>query len=341
MSNNTVPEIAFQLLSIEATLFTSITGLFGVYVVLFVLALWATYRRTNKAKARLRILTWVLVVDICVHYTMRTVAFAKVRVPTLEDNDMLVWYVPVNMVAFFTSITAGLISDGLLAWRLYVVWGCARWTLWMSATAVITTAMVGFASDLQGLGFYHNAGTYVAHLEDVGFEVNIAWCWLMFGTNTLLTGAVIGRIVYLARAAPVRSVGGLPYAKIIEATVESALVTWFGLVFYGIATVAPQGRVTTNLNIGFVLGCIIPLFFGISQCLITARLGLTLPKDSKLASQLKLDSGFGGARNVVINIQGAIPGSRVFDPDVDVAVEKEGMPSKHSDSERSSVEATV
>ncbi|KAI0690065.1 hypothetical protein BC835DRAFT_1418074 [Cytidiella melzeri] len=29
------------------------------------------------------------------------------------------------------------------------------------------------------------------------------------------------------------------------------------------------------MNIGFVMICIIPIFFGISQCLITARLGIT------------------------------------------------------------------
>ncbi|GJE86368.1 hypothetical protein PsYK624_024480 [Phanerochaete sordida] len=341
MSNSTVPEAAFRLLSIEAVLFSSITGLSGAYLVLFVLALWATYRRASEANARLRIITWVLFVDICIHYTMRAVSFAKVRTPTLEDYDMLVWCIPVSTVAFFTSVTAGLISDSLLAWRLHVLWGCARWTLWVSTTAVAATAMVGFASAFQNLAFYRSAAAYVAHLEAATFAVNVAWAWLMLGTNTLLTGAVVGRIAYLARAAPARRTGGVPCATVVEASVESALVTWVGLVFYGVATVAPEGRVTTNLDIGFVLGCIIPLFFGISQCLITVRLGLA-HEDAESAGQHKLDSGAGSPENVVVDIQRAVAGQRCSRQKF-VGIEKEGGPPglKESDSERSSVEAAV
>lgn len=37
------------------------------------------------------------------------------------------------------------------------------------------------------------------------------------------------------------------YAVVVEAIAESALVTWIGLVLYGIGSLAPQGRITVSL----------------------------------------------------------------------------------------------
>jgi hypothetical protein len=83
-----------------------------------------------------------------------------------------------------------------------------------------------------------------------------------------------------------------PYAIVVKAIVESGLVTWIGLLVYEISSLAPAGHVTSNYDIGYVMLCIIPIFFvrgftlllckhvgltlrqqGISQCLIIVRLG--------------------------------------------------------------------
>lgn len=87
---------------------------------------------------------------------------------------------------------------------------------------------------------------------------------------------------YVSRNIPSEKVSGMDrsqYSTLIAAIVESALVTWLGLLVYGIATVAPQGHITvsksnlccvtgphlfcfkTNLDVGFVMTCIIPVFF--------------------------------------------------------------------------------
>ncbi|KAF7796697.1 hypothetical protein EIP86_007880 [Pleurotus ostreatoroseus] len=86
----------------------------------------------------------------------------------------------------------------------------------------------------------------------------------------------------------------MPYASALEAIVESALVTWVGLLFYEVTALAPEGHYTNDLNVGTVASCMLPFFFvslsrcvspvaqtqvhfrpqGISQCLITVRLSL-------------------------------------------------------------------
>lgn len=76
------------------------------------------------------------------------------------------------------------------------------------------------------------------------------------------------------------------YATLIAAIVESGLVTWIGLLLYGITSVAPTGHITvspsasctllvnldefsrqTNMDVGFVMICIVPVFFVSHKCI--------------------------------------------------------------------------
>jgi hypothetical protein len=81
-----------------------------------------------------------------------------------------------------------------------------------------------------------------------------------------------------------KSVGlhhGRRYNVVLRAMIESALVTWVGLLIYEISSLAPAGHVTvcgrnpditpthtppdnlnkTNYDVGYVMLCIIPIFF--------------------------------------------------------------------------------
>jgi len=98
----------------------------------------------------------------------------------------------------------------------------------------------------------------------------------MFVTNSLMTSGIIYRIVWSKR-----TMGGWngqqnsgKYMTAIRAVIESAVVTWIGIVLCEIGLLAPTGHVTTDQNMGTVITNIIPDFFGISQCLIAAQLGL-------------------------------------------------------------------
>lgn len=127
--------------------------------------------------------------------------------------------------------------------------------------------VVGYASNLQDLGEWINVTAFETHIEQVAFQINAAWGWLMFATNTMLTGSILGRIMcvhpvfnvglsltlldrYVARKANCENAinpGTTPYSTLMEAVIESALVTWIGLLLYGIATVAPEGHITVRI----------------------------------------------------------------------------------------------
>lgn len=87
----------------------------------------------------------------------------------------------------------------------------------------------------------------------------------MLGLNALLTGGIIGRILCVScyqylpatiidlaslsliahrvRAPKALQEHRLPYAVVIEAIIESALVNCVGLLLYELSTIAPTGRI--------------------------------------------------------------------------------------------------
>lgn len=82
---------------------------------------------------------------------------------------------------------------------------------------------------------------------------------------------------------------GTPYSEVaLRAIIESSLITWIGLLMYEITSVAPAGRITvmsnplhlalvliccsqTDLDVGYVMGCILPVFFVRSHILSATR----------------------------------------------------------------------
>ncbi|KIP09942.1 hypothetical protein PHLGIDRAFT_115925 [Phlebiopsis gigantea 11061_1 CR5-6] len=182
--------------------------------------------------------------------------------------------VPLCLVTVLSTTVAGTLSDGLLAWRFYVVSGRRRYALWAACAAIALNTMLGLSSNFQFLTFYTHRAEFPNMLQ-VTYELNAAWGWCMLGINTVLSSLTIWKIVRVSRTArPAPGSTGLGrYSVVVEAIAESALVTWIGLVLYGVGSLAPQGKNTTHWDIGYVIGCILPMFFGISQCLITARLG--------------------------------------------------------------------
>ncbi|KAI0690063.1 hypothetical protein BC835DRAFT_206872 [Cytidiella melzeri] len=266
---------AFNGLSISAAIYAALSALFGVYVVLFILALWSTYRKSDAASRLNRNVTIALFVTLLIHYISRGIIFGQSRLINPPKDLQYMSSEPLKLVTSITTTVAGLISDGLLAWRFYVMYGRKRWAFYGPLVALITNALLGLSGDCLYLSFYHDTANYNSI---TGFTIIAAWGWFTFAINTVLTGAIIGRILYMARNArmngAVRLCGESPHNTVIALIAESGLVTWIGLVLYEITTFAPTGGVTTALNVGFVMICIIPIFFGISQCLLTVRLGL-------------------------------------------------------------------
>ncbi|THH30145.1 hypothetical protein EUX98_g4038 [Antrodiella citrinella] len=296
-----------QNLEISAIVLSSLSGLFGVYFLLFVLALWSTYRKSSVASVRLRWVTIVLFLDLLAHFITRSLQFARARLQDDSDHETLRWDIPLTVVGkyvhiivsilyvnspFVSSVTttfAGLVSDGLLVWRFHVIYERKPWTLYIPGIAVVMNAFLCWSADAQHLEIYFNRPFYENTLLPVTLNITVAWGWFMFFNNTLLTGGILAKIMWINRRygsshgrTPSSS---LSYSTVLRAIIESASVTWIGLLIYEIASLVPEGHVTTNLDVGFVMLDIIPIFFGISQTLITARLGLNTRDDSKPSSQ--------------------------------------------------------
>ncbi|OBZ79568.1 hypothetical protein A0H81_00264 [Grifola frondosa] len=117
-------------------------------------------------------------------------------------------------------------------------------------------AMLCWSADAQHLTIYFNRYFYENTLLDVTLKITVAWGWFMFTINTLLTGGIVTKILYQARTmrrTDVSSFVGPTYGMVLHAVIESAMVTWIGLLVYEISSLAPTGHITTELDVGFVM----------------------------------------------------------------------------------------
>ena len=88
----------------------------GVYFVLFVLAVWSTYRQTTSAAKKLRLVTVLLYVQLlillcCVlsvflysflvlltHFITRSLEFSRARLQIDTDREMYRWSIPLTFL---------------------------------------------------------------------------------------------------------------------------------------------------------------------------------------------------------------------------------------------------
>ncbi|KAI0690557.1 hypothetical protein C8T65DRAFT_587817 [Cerioporus squamosus] len=276
---------AWHLLEITGIVQSVLCGLFGIYFSLFILALWANYGRNDPSSRRLRVVTIVLFVNLSAHFIARSLQFARSRIMEPSSNEFFKWGIPLIVIGNVTTTFAGLCSDGLLAWRFYILFERKRWALYIPGTFVIINAFLCWSADAQHLAAYTHYDFYENTLLPVTLKITVAWGWLMFVINTILTGAIITKIFIASRFRTTSN----RYDTIIRACIESALVTWVGLLLYEICSLAPNGHVVTNYDVGYVMASVIPVFFGISQCLIVVRIALT----NEFGSQKRLQSQSG------------------------------------------------
>ncbi|KAH8990155.1 hypothetical protein EDB86DRAFT_1801237 [Lactarius hatsudake] len=292
----------FQNLQITAIALASLSGLFGVYFVLFVLAVWSTYRQDTSSSKRLRWVTIFLFLVLLLHYITRSLEFARARLQIDTDEELLKWTIPLRFLGNVTATFAALLSDGTLAWRFYIVFGRKKWALYIPTVAVMTNTFLCWSADFQHLGVYANKDLYLNTLLPVTFDIAVAWGWFIFVNNTLMTGGILYKIIWANRLMGGLHKDGLrvstnrKYNIAIRAMIESAFVTWLGILILEITSLAPAGHVTTALDAGYVMLDIVPIFFGISQSLITARLGLTKEMGISDTNEYELSQG-SAARN--------------------------------------------
>ena len=128
-------------------------------------------------------------------------------------------------------------------------------------------AALGLAASASTLAVYRHKGdtAWASHVSVVMLKMGAAWGWSMFAINTTLTTSILVKITYVRPSLESCSISHdsvslsrvahssramsyshkkMPYASAIEAIVESALVTWIGLLFYEVTALAPEGHYT-------------------------------------------------------------------------------------------------
>ncbi|KAF8506607.1 hypothetical protein F5888DRAFT_1885667 [Russula emetica] len=173
-----------------------------------------------------------------------------------HEEELLGWTISLTVVGNVTTTTAAFLSDGTLAWRFRDSTSSLirRSGLYLPAASVILNAPPG--------RLLHEE-LYEKTLLPVTLKITVDWGWFIFFASSLMTSGIIYKIIWANRTVKNLRQNGrkncrkYATASALRAVIESALATWIGILLFEIALLAPSGHVT-----------------GISQCLITARLGI-------------------------------------------------------------------
>lgn len=267
----------FTFLSITAVLSSATCGLYGVYLVLFPLAVWGTYRQKAhvEAAAILRILTIIMFVDLMIHFIGQALEFGGARNIDTVDDQMR-WSLPYIIIEGLTTAVAGLISDSLLVWRSWVLCGKKPWLLYLWTSVTAASFCLAVAATLLPLAIFHDTPFCVVKYRGLSVVLMAAWGFIMLTMQTVLTGCILFRVAVCTLRRP--GVSNSPrslqmYTVLLSALVESCVVTWVGLFTYELASFVPKGYITPDLDVGFVMRRLLPIFFGLSQCLVTVHVG--------------------------------------------------------------------
>lgn len=112
----------------------------GVYFALFVLAMWANHGRSDISSRRLKTVTIVLFVNMVIFVLVRSLQFSRARVLHPPEREFFNWGIPLTVIGNIQTTTIGMLADGLLAWRFYVLYDQQRWALWVPMFFVIINA---------------------------------------------------------------------------------------------------------------------------------------------------------------------------------------------------------
>ncbi len=121
--------------------------------------------------------------------------------------------------------------------------------------------VLGLSGDFQHFTIYRNPDLYDQRIWEITLQISAAWGWFTFSINTIMTGSILGKILYdctiASSIAPLSLLNSYTARRnglvtrqrsgiVLEAIVESALVTWIGLLLYEITTFAPTGHISVR-----------------------------------------------------------------------------------------------
>ncbi|KAF5329247.1 hypothetical protein D9619_009241 [Psilocybe cf. subviscida] len=242
--------------------------IYGLYTLLFVLALWKLYRRgSNKFYILALAALWITLMTNWVMNWMRTCnAFAiNNRSPAVIDRGL-----HTGTQANIPPLLASLIADVILIWRCTILWNRNRWVFYpLALLFVASTAFV--------------IGRSVSHAGGLTDTLSIGISDILSSITTMSATTLITlRIIMVTRRSPIRS----SYRQIIEILLESAAIYSIVLLTHGILLIvdfihpfdirSPSGVAMWELSM--YINFIQPPVTGIAPTLIAFRVAEEKPK---------------------------------------------------------------
>jgi hypothetical protein len=294
----------------------ALTALYGIYLVLFVLAIWSTYLRATPVSVPMRasVLAFfcMLLIHIALQFSIWTIAVNH------SDGDAISGgYKAMTIIVNLITCLCGFLAEAQLAWRTFVVWGRK---LWMKMALL---AVVGLGTTI---GIFANIAFARFSSIPVTYQLLCFWGWWTFLTNSVLSGAVTVRIFknIAARRNKPNAVGGttaVPRLRvtIFRAMIESSFFAWVGVAAYTMVNTAFWANSTSvHLWSGSAgLFMLLPLFFAIAHHLSVALVGLSNfviaspPKPSTLAFAQRGTSGGDVQTGFVVKMGDSVPMAEV------------------------------
>ncbi|KAJ7504909.1 hypothetical protein B0H11DRAFT_2221097 [Mycena galericulata] len=246
--------------------------LYALYVVLFIFSLYTLHQRKPAALKFLRVTSWltfvlatcgILIVITTTGISMR-MNYLLVRGSTDTAARLLSLYHALALAQDVILAVNNLVTDLLLLYRCYVIWGSRRRILVVPGLMMLATVVVACVTVL---GYYH--------LIILSLDIDTRVPFIMGGATTiLLTCLTGGRIWYIRREGRLLA-QRMPrrlYDTAVAVILESGLLYCLCVIIYVISVSVPSSASTTIFN-GVSWG-LVQVGVNIVPTLIVVRVGL-------------------------------------------------------------------
>ncbi|KAF6756968.1 hypothetical protein DFP72DRAFT_892839 [Ephemerocybe angulata] len=175
------------------------------------------------------------------------------------------WTEKVNSATSTLSLTMDFLSQAILIYRCWIVWGQRYWVIALPAALTLTSYATGLVVTID-LASSMNSFEVIA--KDWWVPLGTTSMGLSLGVNALVSGLMIGRILYVYRQSHGSSPGAVARASLaVSVLVESAIALFFAqlvfLVLYKIESPAFS-----------LVGAPVAVIYGLNCTVIMVRVGM-------------------------------------------------------------------
>ncbi|KAJ8079784.1 hypothetical protein PM082_016606 [Marasmius tenuissimus] len=295
----------FSLITAPHVLSSIISLLYGIYTVLYVICMYILLTRKRRSYGIHGVLTTALfiVATELLNYTIDLPAYNQNEQDT-DDLQEQMWltasldmWMTTGLV--FLTVLANCLTDSLLLWRCYIIWGCKKQIVIFPIFLCVATNAAGFFI----------AGVRVSPMSPAFSYFGYA----IVGSNFLLTAMIACRIFLIAhriaKCLPTRSRRSVfrMYRLVLSATLESGLLyptALFMFALFGLLATAlkrDEGRPPKLVLVTNVMFDSLMNIMGIASVLIVVRvtLGTAIQDEQTFKETILLDESSSNNQQVV------------------------------------------